>query len=105
MLRTAATLSLLCAAATATIGSATLAESLVPITTCTLTRMRIESYLLLARAAVIVLPFVGLVLAGLARRAGRRVAWAAALNAMAALYVVGAVARLLPVNHFGCLRS
>jgi hypothetical protein len=105
MSRTATTISLACAAATATVWSATLAESLVPITACTLTRMTIESYLLLARAAAIVLPFVGLVLAGLARRSGRRVAWAAALNGIAALYVAAAFVRLLPINHFRCLRS
>jgi len=105
MSRTATTVSLALGIVALGVWVANFAESVVPVTTCTLARMRVESYLLMARAVAMVLPVVGLVLAGIGHRAGRRAVWAAGLNGIAVVYVIGVLARVLPVNHFACLRS
>ena len=105
LFRTATIVSLALGIVALGVWAAAFAESVVPATTCTVARMRVESYLLMARAVAMVLPVVGLVLAWISHRAGRRAVWAAGLNGIAVLYVIGVLARVLPVNHFACLRS
>lgn len=73
---------------------------------CSLQRMQFESWLFLARAAAIVMPVIGLLLALVAvhappslRRAG------IAANSVAILLVAAMFLGLVPMGHLPCLRD
>jgi hypothetical protein len=75
-------------------------------TQCSIERLQFESWLLVARAAAMVAPLLGLASALLAFGAPpRRRNAALAMNTLALAFVALIVARLVPLGHLPCLRD